>query len=134
MLDNFTQTFLSDNRPLFIEEEMESIVRGSTCIHLFKLPIDVSEIKDYKVSYKQGLHTILEKSPIDCELESLDIGTYVKVVVEPKESRLFNWYNKYAFAQIAIMLQDDTVIYSHAYKIQILDTINDDAFKEEGIE
>ena len=52
----------------------------------------------------------------------------------PEESRLFNWYNKYAFAQIAIMLQDDTIIYSHAYKIQILDTINDDAFKEEGIE
>ena len=84
-----------------------------------------------RISYKQGLHTILEKDNTDCEIESLDIGTYVRVTVEPIESRLFNSYNKYTFVQIAIRLQDDTIIYSKAHRIAVVDSINDKAFDKE---
>jgi len=69
---------------------MESIVRGATCIHFFQLPVSISEVKDCKVSYKQGLITVFEKSLIDCELESLEEGDYLKVTVAPEDSRLFN--------------------------------------------
>lgn len=131
MLNDFTETIVSDNRPLAPEDDLESIVRGGTCIHLFKLPIEFENIKNYKVSYKQGLHTILEKDNTDCEIESLEIGEYVKVIVTPEESRLFNSYNKYTFVQIAVMLEDDSIIYSKAHKIAVVDSINDKAFDKE---
>ena len=34
MLDNFTETTLSDNRPIIIEEYKDTITRGATCTHL----------------------------------------------------------------------------------------------------
>lgn len=131
MLENFTPTTSSDNRPLARQADIEGIVRGATCIHMFKLPIDTEEdIKEYKVSYKQGLHTILEKSANDCELEASDLGIFARVLVSPEESRLFNAYNKYTFVQIAIMLLDDTITYSDMYRLKVADSINDAAFEE----
>lgn len=134
MLENFTSTVISDNRPLDLEEEREGIVRGATCSHLFKLPLDIAEIKDFKVSYKQGLHVILEKKSFECFMEVLEDDTHVKAILDPADSRLFNSYNKDTTVQIALILQDDTIIYSPLYSLIVLDTINDDAFGEENIE
>ena len=113
------------------ELEYDAITLGATNTHYFSLPVDVADIKDYKVSYKQGLSIVLEKSYGDCELEALGDGVFLKVILEPTESRLFNFYNKDTTVQLAIKLADDQVIHSELYRLKIIDSINNKAFEQE---
>lgn len=131
--NNLNNTLWPDNLVCFLdvqEEEWDMIVLGSTNIHYFKLPVTADNIKDYLVSYKQGLSIVLEKPLNECELEVIGTNVYLKCTVTPEESRLFNFYNKDTFVQLALMLQDDRVTYSELYRLKVIGSINNRAFEE----
>ena len=87
------------------------------------------DIKNYTVSYKQGLSIILEKLFGEGEFETVDEITYLKVVVTPEESRLFNSYNKDTSVQLALMLLDDEIVYSALHRLKIIGSINSEVFE-----
>ena len=113
------------------EDVLDRITHGATNIHYFKLPVDIEDVKDYVVSYKQGLEIILEKQFGECEIEILDNEVYLKCILTPEESRLFNFYNKDTFIQLSLKLQDDSIVYSDIYRLEMVDSLNDLAFEEE---
>ncbi len=124
-------TVWPDNRIAFLNiNEYDNITLGATSTHYFRLPIEEEEIEEYKVSYKQGLSVVLEKQTGECVIEEYEGGFYLRVVVLPEDSRLFNAYNKDTFVQLALKLTDGTVSYSDMFRLAMIDSINKDAFEE----
>jgi hypothetical protein len=133
MFDNYNTipTTWPDNRIAFLNiNEYDNITLGATSTHYFRLPVEEEEIEEYKVSYKQGLSVILEKITGECVIEEYEGGFYLRVVVSPEDSRLFNAYNKDTFVQLALKLTDGTVSYSDMFRLAMIDSINKDAFEE----
>lgn len=132
MFDNYVNTSPTvwpDNRISFLNiNEYDNITLGATSTHYFRLPVTEEEIVDYLVSYKQGLSVILEKETGSCTIEEYMGGFYLKVIVTPEESRLFNFYNKDTFIQLALKLDDGTVSYSDTFRLAIVNSINKNAF------
>lgn len=110
--------------------EWDIIDIGATNIHYFKLPVLIEDIKDYLVSYKQGLDIVLEKTQEECELEQLGEDLYLRCILNPKESKLFNNYNKDTFIQLKLILQNDEIIYSGKYRLKVFNSINLNMFEE----
>jgi hypothetical protein len=130
-VDNTVQP---DNRIAFLNiNEYDNITLGATSTHYFRLPVE-EEIEEYKVSYKQGLSVVLEKQTGECVIEEYEGGFYLRVVVLPEDSRLFNAYNKDTFVQLALKLTDGTVSYSDMFRLAMIDSINKDAFGESSEE
>lgn len=128
--NNYDPTVWPDNRIAFLNiNEYDNITLGATSTHYFKLPVASTDIKNYVVSYKQGLSVILEKQTGECIIEEYSGGFYLKCVLTPEETRLFNFYNKDTFIQLALQLQDDTVSYSDTFRLAIINSINDNAFQ-----
>jgi hypothetical protein len=124
-------TVWPDNRIAFLNiNEYDNITLGATSTHYFRLPVEEEEIEEYKVSYKQGLSVVLEKQTGECVIEEYEGGFYLRVVVLPEDSRLFNAYNKDTFVQLALKLTDGTVSYSDMFRLAMIDSINKDAFEE----
>jgi hypothetical protein len=124
-------TVWPDNRIAFLNiNEYDNITLGATSTHYFRLPVEEEEIEEYKVSYKQGLSVVLEKITGECVIEEYEGGFYLRVVVSPEDSRLFNAYNKDTFVQLALKLNDGTVSYSDMFRLAMIDSINKDAFEE----
>jgi hypothetical protein len=133
MFDNYNTipTAWPDNRIAFLNiNEYDNITLGATSTHYFRLPVEEEEIEEYKVSYKQGLSVVLEKMTGECVIEEYEGGFYLRVVVSPEDSRLFNAYNKDTFVQLALKLNDGTVSYSDMFRLAMIDSINKDAFEE----
>lgn len=131
MFDNYNTipTTWPDNRIAFLNiNEYDNITLGATSYHYFRLPVEEQEIEEYKVSYKQGLDIVLEKQTGECVIEEYEGGFFLKVTVTPEQSRLFNFYNKDTFIQLALKLTDGTVSYSDMFRLAIIDSINKDAF------
>jgi hypothetical protein len=132
IVDNTVQP---DNRIAFLNiNEYDNITLGATSTHYFRLPVEGGEIEEYKVSYKQGLSVVLEKQTEECIIEEYEGGYYLKVIVSPENSRLFNAYNKDTFVQLALKLTDGTVSYSDMFRLAMIDSINKDAFGESSEE
>ena len=137
MFDNYNNIPATwpDNRIAFLNiNEYDNITLGATSTHYFRLPIESEQIEEYKVSYKQGLNTVIEKQTGECIIEEYEGGYYLKVIVSPENSRLFNAYNKDTFVQLALKLTDGTVSYSDMFRPAMIDSINKDAFGESSEE
>lgn len=134
MFDNYVNTSSTigpDNRISFLNiNEYDNITLGATSTHYFRLPVEEEEIEEYLVSYKQGLSVVLEKETGSCTIEEYMGGFYLKVIITPEESRLFNFYNKDTFIQLALKLEDGTISYSDTFRLAIINSINKGAFSD----
>ena len=89
MLENFTETQFSDNRPVIEEEERDGIVRGATCTHIFELPFVYNDgfAESVSVIYTQGLKKVLTKNitiiPAQTEAEK---SSTVTLTLSPEET------------------------------------------------
>jgi hypothetical protein len=132
MFDNYNTipTTWPDNRIAFLNiNEYDNITLGATSTHYFTLPVAETDIVEYRVSYKQGLSIIVEKETGECVIEEYEGGSYLKVVITPDDSRLFNAYNKDTFVQLALKLVDGTVSYSDMFRLAMIDSINTSALE-----
>lgn len=132
MFDNYVNTSPTvwpDNRISFLNiNEYDNITLGATSTHYFRLPVAEDDIVDYLVSYKQGLTVVLEKATGQCTIEEYMGGFYLKVIVTSDQSRLFNFYNKDTFIQLALKLENGTVSYSDLFRLAIVGSVNVNAF------
>lgn len=49
------------------------MIRGTTPTHTFKLPFDVSQVKEVMVIYAQNDVEILRKNTVDCEMSNNEV-------------------------------------------------------------
>ena len=95
MLENFTETIRPSNRRKYIcNDKIEDIVLGSTSTHVFDLAFNYTEyVQESKVIYKQGLHTVLEKDPINNPdtflIDENDNRTIITIILTPEETLQF---------------------------------------------
>lgn len=133
MFDNYNNiddAVIPDNRVRFLNTEEDYITVGGTNTHYFRLPVEPLNIKDFIISYQQGLSIIVEKQMSDCELEEHYGSYYVKCILGPQDSILFDYFNKDTHVQLAIKLQDDSISFSDRYLLGLIKTINPEPFIE----
>ena len=86
MLDNFTETTLSDNRPIIIEEY---IPREALPALIFNLPFPFANyVQDLFVIYKQGLEIVLIKDFADCEEKKTQMEVLL-IILSPVDTLKF---------------------------------------------
>lgn len=104
------------------QEDISEVIIGGTCTHTFFLPLfSYSEkVKECKIIYKQGLNIVLERVPVDDEVEENDCGTKITIVLEPDETKLFKKEYVDSFVQLRIVDVDGYVLYNKLNPLNII--------------
>lgn len=127
MLENFTETSYSDNRPLAIEEEQDSITRGATCIHIFELPFPINDghVESLSVIYKQGI-----KAPVLIKnisiIPVIDPAEYLykfEVELTPEETLSFEQNLLDIYVQLKLE-KDGQTLYNTPIKLALNPTLD----------
>lgn len=125
MLDNFTETILSDNRPIMIEEYKDTITRGATCTHIFNLPFPFAGyVQDLVVIYKQGLEIVLIKDFSDCEVEENADGSIVTIILSPVDTLKFENNLLTIQVQLKIATLSNETFYSTPITLKLEPTLD----------
>lgn len=125
MLDNFTETTLSDNRPIIIEEYKDTITRGATCTHIFNLPFPFANyVQDLVVIYKQGLEIVLIKDFADCEVEENADGSIVTIILSPVDTLKFENNLLTIQVQLKISTISNETLYSTPITLKLEPTLD----------
>lgn len=130
MFDNFTPTEISCNRPTYhYDDDTAELVIGATNTHLFNAPFLLSEYcKSFDIIYRQGLTVVItkhydfsENMGEDIEVNECDDKDFsiVKVIISSEESKLFKNSVLECQAQMKLYMQDDTILYSDSYDINV---------------
>lgn len=128
ILDDFTPTYSTNNmnKWLYIHDEENDIVVGSSCTHIFKFPFKYSEVvKNIEIIYKQGLsEPILIKDSDDVTVEEFtqccgkEYST-VTLVLTPEETELFRDTLLDTFVQVKITNNKDEILYNEPTELEI---------------
>lgn len=128
ILDDFTPTYSTNNmnKWLYIHDEENDIVVGSSCTHIFKFPFKYSEVvKNIEIIYKQGLsEPILIKNSGDVTVEEFtqccgkEYST-VTLVLTPEETELFRDTLLDTFVQVKITNNKDEILYNEPTELEI---------------
>lgn len=135
MLENFTETSFSDNRPIPEEEDQDSIVRGGTSTHVFELPfLCTNYVEDLNIIYKQGLEIVLTKEFTDCLItEDEDNSTSTLTLKLSSEDTLqFEQNLLDVYVQLRISTIDSELLYNTPIKLILEPTL--DNYREETSE
>lgn len=136
MFDNYDKELTPpDNLFKFLRgDERDVLTVGATNVYYFRLPVATDDIEEYVISFKQGLSIILEKGTHDGEFEEYgdeDKEHYIRCELSPEDSKLFNNGLRETTVQLAILLLDNSVVYSDKYILDVEFTTNSNVFGEE---
>lgn len=136
VLDNYTQTIISDNRHQFIDsnEDKDEIIIGGSCTNTFELPFLYSKyIKEGEVIYKQGLDVLLEL-PISLDMiEENERCSFsiVQVNLNPSQTSLFKNTILDAYCQIRLIDINDNVMFDEPHKLKVSKPLKENLIEEE---
>lgn len=130
--------------PCYKEHFYATIVRGTTPRHSFKLPYDLvqavgsedGDVSLLRVTYKEGIRTILEKTEKDIEYidELNNDECLVYFTLTEEETRLFQPTNpnRIVRCQVKVMMSESKeVLVTPVYRMQVLDSLNEENLGEE---
>lgn len=95
------------------------MTRGTTPIHVIKVPVSTVKIKDLIITYKQGKNVILEKRINDVEFGDKS----VKLKLTQQETLLFS-ARTVASGQIKIKTVSNDVWASKEFQFAVYDVMN----------
>jgi len=125
MLKNFTETIYPNNRPIMREEDKDTIVRGGTCIHIFRLPFPCENyVQDLKVIYKQGLEVVLIKDFADCEVIEAEHKSIIRVNLSPADTLKFEQNLLDIYVQLKVVTIDNSTLYNTPIKLMLEQTLD----------
>lgn len=137
VLDNYTQTFISDNRHQFIDsnEDKDEIVIGGSCTNSFELPFLYSKnIKSGSVIYKQGLDYVLglpiTKDMIKMENKKCSFSI-IQVNLSPTQTLEFNDTLLDTYCQLRLVDINDNVMYDKPHKLKVYKPLSTSLIEEE---
>lgn len=131
--NDIPEDYVPDNRIRFLRvdcDQKDAIVIGGSTMHAFVLDGNANiDTKDIFIYYKQGseIKLIKDKPQLDIEVveESGSLPySIIGVNLSPKETSLFNDYNKDLELQMKLILVDDSVIYTCIYKLRTVRTLD----------
>ena len=88
------------------------MIQGTTPIHTFTLPFDVSMIDKVRIIYAQNDTPVVTKNTEDCQLE----GNNVFVVLTQEDTFAFD-HNEHVEIQIRLLTTKGEAIASHVKRI-----------------
>ena len=94
------------------------MIRGTTPTHIFKLPIDTSEICKVRITYRQSGKTVLEKTEQDITMD----GDTISYQLTQEESLTFGTAN--AELQVKVLTSSGNVMASNIIKLSIGEILN----------
>lgn len=135
ILDNFRETFNSDNRARFMSvDHTDELIIGGSCTHIFEFPFSYSHyVKSCSIVYKQGLNIVLD-IPITPEMvkESLS-GMFSSIIVKltPLQTQLFNNTILDTFCQARLINIEDEVLFDEPHYLKIIAPLKEEHMVEE---
>ena len=96
------------------------MIRGTTPTHTFKLPFDVSRVKEVMVIYAQNDVEVFHKDIYDCNLE----GNVVSVTLTQEETLSLNHHHNVQI-QIRVLTTDNTAMASNVNILSVGQCLND---------
>lgn len=125
MLENFTETQFPDNRPIVKDEDRDSITRGATCTHIFKLPFPCAGyVQDLSIIYKQGLEIVLIKDFIDCTVTETPYKSIIAVDLLPTDTLKFEQNLLDVYIQIKVLTINNETLYNTPIKLILEQTLD----------
>ena len=128
ILDDFTPTLSSDNRNkwLYINDDENDIIIGSSCTHIFKFPFKYSEtVEKMWVIYKQNLSDLV----LEREVKSDEVVEFtqccgreystVTLVLTPEETELFRDTLLDTFVQVKMENKNGEILYNTPTELEI---------------
>lgn len=100
------------------------MTRGATPTHTFTLPIEISSIKNFIISYAQNGKIVLNKTMSECEIE----GDKIKVSLTQEETLSFS-HNIKAEIQIKFLTIEDKLIPTKIFETRVSRIINEEVLK-----
>lgn len=136
ILDDYTQTIISDNRHQFIDsnEDKDEIIIGGSCTNTFELPFLYSQyIKEGEIIYKQGLDVLLEL-PISLDMieenEKCSVSI-VQVTLNPSQTSLFKNTILDTYCQLRLVDINDNVMFDEPHKLKVSKPLKENLIDEE---
>lgn len=100
------------------------MIRGTTPIHTFTIPFDISLIKEVKIIYSQEDEQILCKRMEDCVLE----GTVIKTSLTQEDTFKFDC-KKPVQIQVRVLTIDHEVLASNIINVTVGKCLDDEVLK-----
>ena len=98
-------------------------VRGTTPIHQFGLPFDVTVINDFSITYSQNKKVLIKKTRGQCEI----IDNTIYVYLTQEESLRFQ-AGKIVEVQLKLLTQDRDVLASNTYRLEVVEILDTEVF------
>lgn len=125
MLENFTVTSFSDNRPVAAVEEDYSVTRGATCTHIFELPfVCDGYVQELSIIYKQGLRIVLTKDLEDCELTQDQYSSVLTLELSSVDTLKFDENLLDIYVQLKVLTVVDETLYNAPIKLVLVQTLD----------
>lgn len=128
ILDDFTPTLSSNNtcQWLYIHDDENDIVVGSSCTHIFKFPFKYSEVvESMEVIYKQGLSVPILTRVVNSETEVVEFTqchrdfSTVTIILPPEETELFKDTLLDTFVQVKMLNKKGEILYNEPTELEI---------------
>ena len=109
--------------------------RGTTPTHIYSLPegLNVDDIKDVSIAYRQKHRTVLIKRLADCFygencLPGLDVKRDYAIVLSQEDTLLFNPKIQVVEVEFKVLTTGSDVIPINIYRLRVEDTFNENLF------
>lgn len=127
-LQNFTETYKTDNRFQFLAEEpVDEIIIGGTCKHVFELPFIYTDYIEFGlIIYKQNLNTIVEFI-IEPSMVTIDEKagiSFISITLSPEETYNFRDTLLDTHSQLKLQTVDGEVLYTTPRKVFVKKPLN----------
>lgn len=97
------------------------MIRGTTPTHVFVLPIEVSKIRELRITYKQMDRIVLEKTEKEVKMD----GSTVQFTLTQEESLAFR--KEYAAkVQMKVLTDDGVVLASPVKELKTSEILNEE--------
>lgn len=91
------------------------MIRGTTPIHTFEIPFDVSLISDVRIIYYQDGAQVLWRDAAECELE----GKTITIRLTQEETFQFDCKKGYVYIQLRIRTIGGEVLASDEIRVEV---------------
>lgn len=97
------------------------MIRGTTPIHIFHLPIETSTLKEVRITYQQLGRDLIEKTETDVEME----GTTISLTLTQEETLKFVNGQKVRL-QVKVLTTGNVVLASPVKELSVSEILNEE--------
>ena len=98
------------------------MTRGTTPTHTFTFSVDLSDVKDFVITYVQKGKIVLEKKKDDCMIS----GSTISVTLTQQETLKFDDHTSMVEIQAKVLMTGGTVLASNIFNTYVSRILNEE--------